>query len=58
MSDLNLTLQAALRAVDEGRVPAEEVILARLKRKGLITRNVFERGWHVTAASREELEAA
>jgi hypothetical protein len=53
---LNAAELAALRAIATGRVPAEEALRARLKRKRLIARSVFEpRDYYVTEAGRAVL---
>jgi hypothetical protein len=46
---------AALRAIAGGRLPQEEVIIAKLRRKGLIQRNVFDYGYQVTDEGRAVL---
>ncbi len=49
MSELTPYQLAALRAVNEGRIPAEEALLAKLRRRQLIRRSVFaERPWYLT----------
>jgi hypothetical protein len=48
MKTPNAEQLAALRAIANGRLPREETMIARLRRAGLIRRNVFDRGYHVT----------
>lgn len=54
---LNPTELAALRAIAEGREPAEEKLRARLKRKGLVARGILgDHRMYLTEAGRAALE--
>jgi hypothetical protein len=52
------TRHAALAAIASGRVPADEALVSRLRRRGLVQRNVLDRGYHLTPRGSAALHAA
>ena len=58
MSEWTLTPQqwAVLAAINEGRAPRDEAFLAKLRRKGLITKSVLDKDrWYLTPEGRRRL---
>lgn len=52
-------LLAGLRALAEGRTPTDEALIAKLRRKGLVSRSVFDRhAYFLTDEGRRVLGAA